>query len=100
MKTLFLTLILIIATITTLLFSGFRNVKSTKEAAPLVWNQAGFEVGGYTGYNWSLIGGGDVWHVVTRKETPGVTYEGYISKWGNEYHVYHIRAIDAIQPDN
>lgn len=76
-------------------------VEEIKRAAPKVWADAGYEIIGYEGYQYSLPGGtwgGKVWYIVRRKGDDRVTYHGFISKWGNEYHIYNLAAIDAIKP--
>jgi len=75
---------------------GHRNVEITKQNAQKTWAAAGYEVKGYEGYQWSPLGGGDVWYIVERKGKPDITYHGFLQKWGNEYHIYKLRAIDAL----
>lgn len=79
---------------------SYRNVDNIKAAAPKVWADAGYEIVGYEGYQ---IGspatpGGRVWYVVTRKGDKRILYTGFLSKWGDEYHIYNFRAYDAITP--
>ena len=81
---------------------GSSNVPEVKAQAPAVWKQAGFEIIGYEGYKnehcWFSYGCGHVWHTVRRIPDNGIVYHGYIEKWGDEYHIYDIKAIDAIKP--
>lgn len=75
------------------------KVEEIKKAAPQVWGDAGFEIVGYEGYQYGTLGptwGGKVWHIVRRKGGDRVTYHGFICKWGDEYHIYNLKAIDAI----
>ena len=77
------------------------RVEEIKKAAPKVWADAGYEIVGYEGYQYGPPGGtwgGKVWHIVRRKGDDRVTYHGFISKWGDEYHIYNLQAIDAIKP--
>jgi hypothetical protein len=82
---------------------GSSNVDDVKAHAPEVWKQAGFEVIGYEGYEnghcWFSYGCGHVWHTLRRAPDNGVTYHGYIEKWGAEYHIYSLTALDAIRPE-
>lgn len=82
---------------------GSSNVADVKAKAPEVWKQAGFEIVGYEGYTnehcFFSYGCGHVWHTVRRIPDNGIIYHGYIEKWGSEYHLYSIKAIDAISPD-
>ena len=86
----------------TLLGSGCSKqyVSDIKAHATNVWDNAGFKIVGYEGYQWSLPGetwGGKVWYIVQRKDSGSTLYHGFISKWGDEYHIYNLRAIDAIK---
>jgi hypothetical protein len=76
------------------------NVPDIKTHAAATWKQAGFEVVGYEGYNWTGFGqwGGCVWYSLRRIPDNGVTYEGCISKWSGEYHIYSLNSLDAIKP--
>ncbi len=82
---------------------GWANLNDVKEKAPAVWDQAGFKIVGYEGFQWcnwwgGSYGGACVWHTVRRNPDNGIIYHGYIHRWGGEYHIYNIRAIDAIKP--
>jgi len=88
---------------TAIYFGGcsYRNVDNIKAAAPKAWDAAGYEIVGYEGYEIGNIcgnPGGKVWYVVQRKGDPRIRYTGYLSKWGDEYHIYNFRAYDAIAP--
>lgn len=65
------------------------NVADIKAHAAETIMAAGFKPVGYTGYTHGSISspGGRVWYTVERG---GVTYELYVSKWKDEYHVYRI----------
>jgi len=81
---------------------NYGNVESIKANSAKAWSDAGFEVIGYEGYQIGDIcgaPGGKVWHIVQRKGDPKTRYHGYVAKWGNEYHVYRLKAIDAITTD-
>jgi len=89
--------------VTGLYFGGcnYRNVDVIKANAPKAWSDAGFEIVGYEGYQ---IGGlqapgGLVWYVVQRTGDSTIRYNGAVSKWGGEYHLYEIQALDAIAPN-
>jgi hypothetical protein len=75
------------------------NVNLIKVVAPGVFKQAGFQVIGYEGYEWTGFGrwGGCVWYTLKKTPDTGTTYHGCVSKWGNEYHIYNLSAIDAIR---
>jgi hypothetical protein len=75
---------------------GGGRVADIKLAAPKVWQQQGFEIVGYEGYELTLGGrpGGCVWYVVRRGQTD---YHGCVSRWGDEYHIYNLRALNAIK---
>lgn len=90
-----------IAILSTFLLSGcgWANLDDIKEKAPQVWKQAGFEVVGYEGFEYGAwiggsYGGAHVWHTAKRDN---VIFHGYIQRWGDEYHLYNIRALDAIR---
>lgn len=70
-------------------------VDNIKLAAPETLEQAGFEIIGYLGYKWTRLGG-CVWYTMKRKPDTGIMYQGCVSKWGDEYHIYNLSALDAI----
>lgn len=78
---------------------GYRNVEATKAAAPQVWAAAGYKIVGYEGYQYAPIHGSSVWYLVRRVEDNGITYHGALSKWGDEYHIYNLSALDALRPE-
>lgn len=77
-----------------------RYVPEIKAAAPEVIRQAGFTIVGYEGYQWGAFDtfGGKVWYTFKRNPDNGIIYHGAVVKWGNEYHLYNLTAIDAIKP--
>lgn len=80
-----------------------RNVDDVKQHAADVFKQNGFDIVGYQGYENSFVagkeyGGGKVWYTLKKTNDNGVTYEGSLKKWGNEYHLYNLNAKDAIAP--
>lgn len=87
--------VIFIASIPWLIF-GDRRVAEIKNVAEQVWNRNGFKVVGYEGYELTLFAqpGGCVWYVVRRDATD---YHGCISRWGDEYHIYNLRALNAIK---
>lgn len=81
---------------------GASNVGYVRERAESVWQTNGFEVVGYQGYErsmcWFDYGCGNVWYTLERRGGEGIVYEGALQRWGDEIHLYSIRAIDAIKP--
>jgi len=71
------------------------NVPDIKNHAKETIEQAGFKIVGYEGFKYGSFDqwGGCVWYVMERNS---VTYDGCISKWGDEYHIYSLYAKDAI----
>ena len=99
MKKTFLLILLV------LLFGGcsYQNLDYIKEHADQRWEDLGFEVVGYEGYQWGMTvwpgyGGAKVWYVLNRIPNNGIIYGGYLQMWGDEIHMYQIRAYDAIRP--
>ena len=79
------------------------NVDDVKTHAEATFNQLGFKIIGYEGYNWGLhvfpnYGGAHVWYTLKRIPDNGIIYTGSLQRWGNEYHNTYMRAIDAIKP--
>jgi hypothetical protein len=80
------------------------NLHDVKSVSKEEWSKQGFEVVGYEGYQWGLFGinnygGARVWHRLRKIPDNGITYSGYIQKWGSEYHIYGPHAVDAIRPN-
>lgn len=80
-----------------LLLWGDRRVPEIKLNAERVFKENGFSVVGYQGYNLALFStpGGCVWYTLKKAN---ITYEACLSRWGDEYHIYSLKAIDAIKP--
>jgi len=84
---------------------GSANLEDVKQNAPKVWESNGFEIVGYQGYLWYLgmpgtsYGGALVWYTLHKIPDNGIIYQGAIQRWGDEYHIYFLRAKDAIQPE-
>ena len=88
-------------------FNSANHLNYVKENAEHRWQEMGFEVVGYDGYQWGFTipftdyGGAKVWHILKKSNCTNekcVTYSGYLQRWGDEIHMYNIRAIDAIRP--
>lgn len=75
-----------------------RNVDEAKACAPKAFQEMGYEIIGYQGYNLSLIYGGLVWYNLRKVPDNGITYEAAVSPWAGECHVYGLKALDAIKP--
>jgi hypothetical protein len=81
------------------------NLDDVKEHAAEVWKQAGFSIIGYEGFEYGTTwccssekGGAAVWYTLRRIPDNGIIYHGYIQRWKSEYHIYNIKALDAIKP--
>ena len=106
MKTLWTILIIVILLIGFWLcpyfFNGTVNLNHVKENASQTWSQMGYEINGYEGYQWGWgigpYGGACVWYQLKKKPDNGILYMGYLQRWGDEIHVWKLRAIDAIKP--
>ncbi len=81
------------------------NLDDVKKHASQTFEQAGFDIVGYEGYELGIstlgtnYGGAYVWYTLKRKDN-GLIYEASIQRWGNEYHIYDIKAIDALSNKN
>ena len=80
------------------------NLEAVKQKAPEVWQAQGFEAVAYEGYHWGFwgmgtnYGGACVWHRLKKVPDNGITYSGYVQRWGDEFNVYGPYAADAISP--
>lgn len=80
------------------------NIAWVKERAAAKWRAQGFEVVDYEGHQWGTggygtpYGGAKVWHRLRKIPDNGITYSGYLERWGDELHVYGPTAADAIRP--
>lgn len=79
---------------------NYKEVDDIKNHATNTFSQAGFVVTGYEGYT---IGdmfqtpGGEVWYQIVRTNDNKVLYNCFLSKWGTEYHIYNMVALNAIK---
>ena len=79
------------------------NLDYVKEHGPDKFREIGFEPVGYAGFNWGFwgfnnYGGAEVWWRLEKIPNNGISYTGYIIRWGDELHVYGPSATDAIKP--
>lgn len=80
------------------------NLAEVKLHAADVWSENGFKILGYQGYvRWLVVpftsyGGACVWYTIQSKQNNGIIYDGCLQRWGDEYHVYNLKALDAIKP--
>jgi len=96
----------VIVIIFTAIFLKFApvNLNEVKAAAPKTWEQAGYKIVGYEGFQWGHwfwgnYGGAEVWYSLKRHpKDNGIIYTGSIKRWGDEFHIYGPRAVDAIKP--
>jgi hypothetical protein len=64
-----------------------------QERSEKYYEQRGFKVLGYQGYNmWAI--GRCYWYTL---EKNGTTFESCLVRWGDEIHEYCLRAVDAIK---
>lgn len=80
-----------------------KNKQYVQERADQRWGEVGFEVVGYEGHQWGFFGyfgygGAKVWYMLKKSPDNGITYSGYLVRWGDEIHVYGPHAKDAIRP--
>lgn len=84
--------------------TGSFNREFVAEHAEAEWVAQGFEVVAYEGYQWGTgfrytrYGGGKVWYRLKKIPDNGITYSGYIQRWGDELHVYGPNATEALKP--
>jgi hypothetical protein len=75
------------------------NASYVKERGPEVWRSVGFEPVGYEGYTFGLgvgeYGGAKVWWTLKKVPDNGLTYSGYLQRWGSEIHVYNQKPIEG-----
>jgi hypothetical protein len=81
------------------------NLQETKDAAPATFNQLGFEIIGYEGYQWGkhfapTYGGAWVWYTLKRVPDNGITYTGALQRWGDEYHNVYMRSLETAHPQS
>jgi len=75
-----------------------RNVDDVKQNAESTFEDNGFKIVGYEGYKLSPVMGGYVWYTLKKSDDNGITYQACIGKWFDEYHMYGLKAVDAIKP--
>ncbi len=74
-----------------------KDLDVTKEVASDVFNKNGFELVAYEGYQYTIFPfSAKVWFIVKRSDDPTI-YNCYLQKWGDEYHIYDIKALNAIR---
>ena len=83
--------VLLIIFLLVILFGCTWNVDYLKENGPQYFEEKGFEVLGYEGYQWS-IWGGRTWFYLRRPEMPNVFYSHFLIKRGGEIHRYYGKA--------
>lgn len=72
-----------------------------KERAVAKWRADGFEAIDYEGFQFGAggfgtpYGGAKVWSKLKKIPDNGITYTGFITRWGDEVQVYGPRAIDG-----
>lgn len=77
------------------------NVEYTKAKAPEMWQDNGFEVVGYQGYQtgfripFTTYGGARVWYTL-RKPGTNLLFHGGAKRWGDEVHMGVIVPIDPV----
>ena len=94
-----------LATLAALLIAGSpSNLEYVKEHGPQRWKDVGFVVVGYQGHQWGKLGfgsdygGARVWWELRKVPDNGITYSGYLQRWGDSLEVYGPTARDAIKP--
>jgi len=79
------------------------NLDYVKDRAEETLNEHGFDVVGYEGYKWGFggynnYGGARVWYTIKKQSDNGITYNAALQRWGDEIHLYNLKAVDAIKP--
>lgn len=80
------------------------NKEWTLERACSKWQAQGFECVDYEGWDFGFgvpftsYGGANIWHRLKKVPDNGITYSGYMRRWGEEIHVYGPKAVEAIPP--
>ena len=84
----------VVAAVVTLATGSNSNLEYVKERASPRWEEVGFKVVGYQGHQWGRLGfgtpygGAKVWYELRAVPDNGITYSGYIVRWGNDLEVY------------
>ena len=82
------------------------NLEYVKERSPARWRAIGFEPVAYQGHQWgsggfgTTYGGAKVWFELRKIPDNGVTYSGYLQRWGDDLEVYGPTSRDAFRPNN
>lgn len=82
------------------------NLDLVKAQAEARWRELGFQVVGYQGHQWgglgfgTAYGGAKVWHELRTIPDNGVTYSGYLMRWGDNLEAYGPFARDALKPSH
>lgn len=79
------------------------NLEYVKERSTDRWKEYGMQVVSYEGFEWGFggfnnYGGAKVWYRLKTIPDNGITYTGFLQRWGDEIHIYGPKAIDAIRP--
>lgn len=79
------------------------NLEYVKQHAEKRWEEIGFKVVGYQGHKWGFggfgttYGGAEVWYELRTIPDNGITYSGYLQRYGDSLEVYGPVARDAIK---
>ena len=80
------------------------NLDWVKERAGAKWRDQGFEVVDHEGHQWGRggygtpYGGAKVRSRLRKIPDNGITYSGYLVRWGDGLHVYGPIAVEAVHP--
>lgn len=83
---------------------GYGNLDYIRGTSDFYAKKAGLEIVGYHGYEWGDVvpftryGGAKVWYTM-KKPGSSIYYMGGFQRWGEEVHLYNLKAIDAISGD-
>jgi len=103
MKKLFMIATVMAVLMITMIGCSSGNLDFTKERAEQTWEDQGFKITGYEGFQWGIwgfnsYGGAYVYYRLKKNPDNGIIYSGCLQRWGTEIHTYEVRAIDAIKP--
>lgn len=95
--------VLLVTMLATLIGCSSGNKDYVKEHAEARWQEYGMTTVAYEGFQWGFwglntYGGARVWYRLQAQPDNGITYTGYLQRWGDEIHIYGPSAIDAIRP--
>ncbi len=91
---------------------GYGNLDYIKQNSNELAIANGLEIVGYQGFEWQYwlpftnYGGAAVWYtfkrsnvnVIFQRPSGAILYQGAFQRWGDEVHLYGLKAIDAIAP--